>query len=307
MKIGVLYGGWSREREVSVRSGKNVADALRKKGYDIVEIDVDRNLPFALKEKGVEFAFIMLHGSPGEDGIIQGLLETMGIKYTGSGVKASACAIDKLTSKKIFLASGINTPRFLVPEGNLHSFVKTIPRRLGFPVIVKPRFEGSSIGIKIVKSVDNLFSAIENTQKEFGAAIIEEFIEGIDITVGIVGDYALPVLELVPQNEFYDYEAKYTKGKTEFIIPARLNDTTTKIVKDLALKTYYALECADFGRVDMRIRGNEPYVFELNTIPGMTEISDLPAQAKAEGISYEDLVEKILLISMKRWNVSPTG
>lgn len=304
MKIGVLYGGWSREREVSIRSGKNVASALKKKGYDIVEIDVDRNLPFVLKEKKVEFAFIMLHGSPGEDGIIQGLLETMGIGYTGSGVKASACAIDKLISKKIFLTSGINTPRFLVPEGNLHSFIKTVPRRLGFPVVVKPRFEGSSIGIKIVKSVDNLFSVIENTQKKFGAAIVEEFIEGIDITVGIIGDYVLPVLELVSENEFYDYEAKYTKGKTEFIIPARLNDNTTKIVKDLALKTYKAIECADFGRVDMRIRENEPYVFEINTIPGMTEISDLPAQAKAEDISYEDLVEKILLISMRRQNIS---
>jgi len=307
MKIGVLYGGWSREREVSIRSGKNVASALRKKGYDIVEIDVDRNLPFILKEKGVEFAFIMLHGSPGEDGIIQGLLETMGIGYTGSGVKASACAIDKFISKKIFLTSGINTPRFLVPEGNLHSFVKTVPRRLGFPVVVKPRFEGSSIGIKIVKSVDNLFSIIENTQKEFGAVIIEEFIEGLDITVGIIGEYVLPVLELVSENEFYDYEAKYTKGKTEFIIPARLNDNTTKIVQDLALKTYQAIECADFARVDMRIREDEPYVFEVNTSPGMTEISDLPAQAKAEGSSYEDLVEKILLNSMNRQNISIKG
>lgn len=305
MKIGVLYGGWSREREVSIRSGKNVASALRRRGYDIVEIDVDRNLPFVLKEKGVEFAFIMLHGSPGEDGIIQGLLETMGIGYTGSGVKASACAIDKLTSKKIFLASGINTPRFLIPEGNLQKFVKTVPRRLGFPVVVKPRFEGSSIGVKIVKSIDKLFSIIKNTQEEFGAVFVEEFIEGMDITVGIIGDYVLPVLELVPKNEFYDYESKYTKGKTEFIIPARLDDNTTKIVKDLALKTFKALECSDFARVDMRIRENEPYVFEINTIPGMTEISDLPAQAKAENISYEDLVEKILLISMKRWNIPP--
>jgi len=308
MKIGVLYGGWSREKEVSIRSGKNVASALRKKGYDVVEIDVDRDLPIKLKDNKVEFAYIMLHGSPGEDGTIQGLLEIMGIGYTGSGVKASACAIDKITSKKIFLASGVNTPRFLVPEGNLQKFTQTIPRKLGFPVVVKPRFEGSSIGISIIKSPDKLLPTIKETMDKFGDVLLEEYIEGKDITVGIVGDRALPILELVPKNEFYDYEAKYTKGKTEFIIPARLDDDLTKIVKPLALKAYNAIECADFGRVDMRVRENEPYVLEVNTIPGMTEISDLPAQAKADGISYEDLVEKILLMSIKRWeNKVPKG
>ncbi len=301
MKIGVLYGGWSREREVSIRSGKNVADALRKKGYDVVEIDVNRNLPVVLKEKAIEFAYIMLHGSPGEDGTIQGLLEIMRIGYTGSGVKASACAIDKITTKKIFLASGVNTPRFLIPEENLQKFAQTIPRKLGFPIVVKPRYEGSSIGVNIIKAPDKLLSTIKETMDKFGDVLLEEYIEGKDITVSIVGNRALPILELVPKNEFYDYEAKYTKGKTEFIIPARLDDNLTKIVKNLALKAYNAIECADFGRVDMRLRENEPYVLEVNTIPGMTEISDLPAQAKADGIPYEDLVEKILQISMERW------
>ena len=294
MRVGVLYGGWSSERDISLVSGRNVADALKRRGYDVVLIDVQRDFPERVKEYNIDVAFIMLHGTPGEDGIIQGVLEFMQIPYTGSGVLASALAMDKVLSKKVFISSGIPTPDFIYPA------TEKLPSNWDFPVVVKPRAEGSSVGVSIVDSPDGLPYAIALASK-YGEVFIEEYIDGMIATCGILGDEALPVLELVPvRRRFYDYKAKYTEGETEFIVPARLSHEVTQKTQKIALKAHQVLGCRHFSRVDMVIKdGKEPYVLEVNTVPGMTPLSDLPKEAEAAGISYDELVERILLMGIK--------
>ncbi|MCK4421450.1 D-alanine--D-alanine ligase [candidate division WOR-3 bacterium] len=292
MKIGVLYGGWSAEREISILSGKKVASALKNRGYDVIEIDVGRDIPQVLKKNPIDIAYIMLHGKPGEDGIIQGLLETMDIPYTGSGVLASALSINKVFAKKILLSSGIPTPPFRYPVS-----ANIVPMDL--PYLIKPVLEGSSVGITIVRDKDEHYKAVQRAN-EYGDSFAEKYIGGREVTVGILGDMALPILELIPKNEFYDFEAKYTQGMTEFIIPARLDDEMTKKVKNIALKAHSALGCRDFSRVDFMLEGEDIYVIEINTIPGMTDLSDLPAEAKEIGIEYDELVEEILKLALER-------
>ncbi|RKZ20449.1 D-alanine--D-alanine ligase [bacterium] len=303
MKVCVVYGGWSREREVSIRSGKNVASALRRLGYEVYEVDMQRDIALKLHEINPDIVFPLLHGRPGEDGTFQGMLEIMGIPYVGSGVLASALAMDKIYSKKIFLASGVNTPFHVVPGPDLMKEAEEIPKRLGMPVVVKPACEGSSIGVKIVKTPEELYPAMVETRRNFGRFYVEEYIQGMTATVAVVGSRALPVLELVPKREFYDYEAKYTKGLTEFIVPARLSPEETRRAQEMALLAHNSLGCQDFSRVDMIIRLGEPYVLEVNTIPGMTDLSDLPAEANAEGKSYDEIVDEILKTAARRWGI----
>lgn len=295
-KIGIIYGGTSSEREVSLRSGKNVNDALISKGYKTVLIDMDENIVENIKKQEIEFAYIILHGSPGEDGTIQGLLELMKIPYTGSGVLGSAIALNKIVSKQLFVANKIPTPPFLIINN-----VMGVPQNVefGFPLIFKPCSEGSSVGVVKIDSEEQMKKELPKLMKKYEYGIIEKYLKGIDITIGVLDDNkevkALPVLELCPHNEFYDYEAKYTEGKTDFIIPARIDDELTQKVQQLAVQAHKVLWCKGVSRVDMLVVNRDIYVLEVNTLPGMTGTSDLPAEAKEIGMKFADLVEKILL------------
>ncbi len=298
-RIAVIWGGPSREREVSFRSAQRVSNALRKRGYEVVEMELSRNLPFQLKEERIDAVFIAVHGKWGEDGKLQGLLEIMGIPYTGSGVLSSALCINKIFSKKVWEREGIPTPEYQeIREETLSEDVRKGIEKLGLPLVVKPVSEGSSLGVKIIKEEKKVLSEVKKIKKEFGDIFMERYIKGKEITVGILGEgknlRALPVLELVPQRNFYDYQAKYTPGFTKFIIPANLSSETYHMTQEIAIKAHKSLCCRGFSRVDILVEEGIPYVHDLNTVPGLTEISDLPAQAEAAGISYESLIEEIL-------------
>jgi D-alanine-D-alanine ligase len=303
--IGVLMGGLSVEREISLRSGGNCLRALRSRGYRTVRIDAVRDVAQRLDETGVEVAFLALHGRYGEDGTIQGLLEMMGIPYTGSGVLASALGMNKIAAKKVVRASGVPTPDYCEigmdrPADSVSAWVET---ELGLPVMVKPLEEGSSLGVSKCKLAADLATCIVQGRAEFGAMFAERFVSGREITAGVLERKGrcetLPILELVPKNEFYDFEAKYTEGMTEFILPARLEPAVEEEAQRLALAAFKAIGCRGYARVDMMVdREGVPWFIELNTLPGMTELSDLPAQARAAGLSYEDLVEIILLTAV---------
>jgi D-alanine-D-alanine ligase len=299
--IGVLMGGLSREREISLISGENCFRALESRGYRVVRIDALRDAPQRLRDNNVEVAFLALHGRYGEDGTIQGLLEVMGIPYTGSGVLASALGMNKISAKKIARSSGVPTPDFCEVDGNepVAEAAARIQATLGLPVMIKPINEGSSLGIVKCKDGAELPEILEKVRSEFGSVFAERFVAGSEITVGVLCREgrltALPVLELVPKREFYDYEAKYTAGLTDFILPARLDAIAHDRAQHLAISAFEAIGCRGFGRVDLIVdAAGTPWFVEVNTLPGMTELSDLPAQAAAAGISYEDLVEAIL-------------
>jgi D-alanine-D-alanine ligase len=305
-KIGVLLGGISGEREVSLRSGENCYRALVSLGYHVVKIDAQRDVALRLVEQGVEVAFLALHGRYGEDGTVQGLLELLGIPYTGSGVLASALAMQKVACKKVAMRSGVLTPDFyeIGDFDPAEAAADAIVERLGLPVIVKPVEGGSSLGVVKCKSVEQLGRAVEEVRSEHGTVFGERFIEGTEITIGVLerpeGVVALPILELVPKNEFYDYEAKYTHGMTEFILPARLAPDVYARAQEMAVTAFRAIYCRGYARVDAMVSGDgTPYFTELNTLPGMTDLSDLPAQAREAGISYEELVETILMTAVR--------
>ncbi|MFH0703121.1 MAG: D-alanine--D-alanine ligase [bacterium] len=297
-KIGVLCGGMSSEREVSLRSGKNCFKALQSLGYKNTElIDVDKNISKILLDKNIEIAYIALHGKYGEDGCIQGLLEVLGIPYTGSGVKASAIAMDKEYTK-IMLKSQ-NIP--VIPSVVIYNISNLEQKKLNlnYPLMIKPLCEGSSIGMSKVNSENELKKAVEIAQNFDSGVMIEEYINGKSMTVGVLDidnkTIATPILEFRTKTEWYDYEAKYTHGMTEFILPSKISDELTKKIQDFAVKTHNAVGAKGMSRVDFILsQDNTIYVLEINTIPGMTDLSDLPAQAKSMGIDYNSLVGIIL-------------
>ena len=301
-RIAVLMGGTSGERAVSLRSGRNVLNALRRQGLEAEGLDpADPDFVERLMRGGFDIAFIALHGRGGEDGTIQGLLEVLGIPYTGSGVLASALAMNKVAAKRIFLSTGVPTPKFATidPGGDIELQCQEAVELLGLPIVVKPTSEGSSLGVTIVRSAEDLPAVVRKTIAEYRDVFLEEFIPGREVTVGVLGTgdgaWALPILELRPKKEFYDYEAKYTRGETEFVIPARVGRRVEKKVKELALKVHRLIGCRGFSRVDLVIKDSRrPYVLEINTLPGLTDMSDLPAEAEAVGISYDELVFRIL-------------
>ncbi len=300
-RIAVLLGGRSGEREVSLRSGAGVLASLCRQGFDAVEIDPGPDLIAQLHEAGAEVVFNVLHGGAGENGAIQGLLEVAGLPYTGCGVLASALTMDKLQTKRIFEAVGVPTPPYVYAHsgGDAAEFAAAAVEQFGLPAVVKPRAEGSSLGVCIPKTEAELTEAVGDLLDRYGECLIDRFIAGTEVTVGVVGvgenTRALPVLELVPRNEFYDYEAKYTKGMTELIAPARISDEETRRSQAVALQAFEALSCVGLGRVDMHIdRDGDCWVHEINSVPGMTETSDLPHAAAAEGVSYDELVLEIL-------------
>ncbi len=296
-KIAVLYGGMSSEREVSLRSGKNCHQALLRLGYKNAElIDVDRNVASTLIEKGINIAYIALHGKYGEDGCIQGLLEVLGIPYTGCGVEASAVCMNKDTTKKVLQSFDIPLIKSVtVVESD---DIKTKISGLSYPFMVKPLSEGSSIGMNKASDFAELEFALKDAFKYSADVMIEEYLTGKSTTVGVLDrdgeTIATPILEFRTKTEWYDYEAKYTEGMTEFILPAELDSETTEMTKKLAIASHKAVGAAGMSRVDFLIVGKTPYVLEINTIPGMTDLSDLPAQSRAMGISYDELVKIIL-------------
>lgn len=303
--IGVLMGGLSGEREISLRSGENCLRALRSRGYRAVRIDAVRDVAQRLDEMRVEVAFLALHGRYGEDGTIQGLLEMMGIPYTGSGVLASALGMNKIATKKVVRSSGVPTPDYceIGMDEPADSAAARVEAELGLPVMLKPLEEGSSLGVSKCKRAADLVSCVVQGRAEFGAVFAERFVCGREITVGVLEREGrrevLPILELVPKNEFYDFEAKYTEGMTDFILPARLEPAVNAEARRLAVAAFEAIGCRGYARVDMMVdEAGLPWFVEVNTLPGMTELSDLPAQARGAGLSYEDLVEIILLTAV---------
>ena len=294
-KIAVLCGGMSSEREISLRSGKNVLAALQRLGYQNAQIvDVSENIMNDLK--GFEYAYNTLHGKFGEDGCIQGVLEILKIPYTGCGVMASAICMNKEYTKKVMSTAGLPliTSVYLLPNEDPVEKVKD----LHFPLMIKPVSEGSSFGMSKVSNNDELIKAVEEARKYNAEILIEEYLVGVAATVGVLEKegkaFATEILELRPKNEWYDYEAKYTKGMTEFILPAELSDEITEKVKRNAVKAFEVCGCSGVSRVDFLIVDNIPYILEINTNPGMTDTSDLPAQAAVCGIDYDMLVEMVL-------------
>ena len=290
-KIGVLMGGLSREREISLRSGRAVLAALRARGYDVVEIDVGRDVPEKLLKEKVEVAFVALHGRYGEDGVIQGLLEIMQIPYTGSGPLASAIGIDKDLTKKLAAGAGIRTPQWKaiskddVGAGSPRRGGGTAP--LPLPVIIKPNREGSTIGMSIVREPREFRPALEEAAQYDDLILIEQFISGTEVTVGIVNGKVLPTLEIVPKGGFYDYASKYTKGMTEYIIPARISEEARRRVSEVTEKVFSLMKLSGVARVDFIVdKAGEDYFLEVNTIPGMTETSLVPKAAAAAGVSF---------------------
>jgi len=294
-KIGVLLGGSSAEREVSLRSGTAVYNALKGLGYNAVPIDVGADICSVLQKEAIEIAFLVLHGGRGEDGSIQGMLEVLGIPYTGSGVLASALAMDKEASKKAFLYHGVPVPPFAVIDKR--SAGRYGERGLSFslPWVVKPATEGSSIGVSIIKDRNDFTHALEKAFSFGPRALVEKYIEGREVQIGILNDKILGGVEVRPSLEFYSYEAKYTAGLTEYMLPPVLEPGVYKEACSKALAAHMALGCKGATRVDLRTdsEGN-PFVLEVNTIPGMTETSLMPKIAQHAGFDFPGLIEEIL-------------
>jgi D-alanine-D-alanine ligase len=292
-RVGVLLGGLSAEREVSLKSGAAVHRALVERGYDAVAIDAGRDLAVVLERERIEVAFITLHGRYGEDGAVQGLLELMGIPYTGSGVLASALAMDKVFSKQVFAANGLTVAPYRVLRRGQPFDMASLPFAL--PVVVKPSREGSSVGVSIVRDVAQLAVALETAWNYDDDILVEQFIKGREIQVGILDDRALGAIEIVPKNEFYDFEAKYTAGMAEHVMPAPLPEALYDKVLRAGENAHKALGCGCYSRVDFLVTEDEQcYLLEVNTLPGMTELSLLPEIAQGAGFGFGELVERIL-------------
>ncbi len=334
MKIAVLLGGNSAERDVSLASGREIARALASRGHEIVAIDAadGRLLPTAsspsepaavigrtppagalvslaggaltdsleqLSEtRGTEAVFIALHGGAGEDGHLQALLDLIDIAYTGSGPLGSALAMDKLVSKELFRGGGVPTPPWLVAPAE----VSAIEAELGgFPVVVKPSRQGSTVGVSVVHSPKELADAVSQASRYQGPVMIERFIPGRELAVGVLDDAALPVVEIRPQHEIYDYECKYTKGMSQYEVPAPLTPACTARVQELALRAHRLLRLFAYSRVDFRLDASErPWCLEANSLPGMTATSLLPKAAAAAGIAFEELCERIVQMALRR-------
>ncbi len=296
--VAVLMGGWSAERKISLLTGKAVLKALKEEEFRVIGIDLDKKIVENLKKHRIDFVFLALHGPIGEDGKIQGLLELLGIPYTGSGPLASALAMNKIYAKRIFQQQDIPTPpwttidRLQITDYRLQD--------LKYPVVVKPAAQGSAIGVSVVRRKEELSSAIKKARKLDKEVLIEKYIPGKEVTVGILGGETLPIIEIVPKSKFYDYQAKYAPGGSEHIIPARLEKRVAEGIARFALQADRALGCRAYSRVDLRVdRKGQPWVLEINTIPGMTERSLLPDAARAVGISFNKLVLKIIEYSLK--------
>lgn len=290
LRIGVLMGGPSAERDVSLRSGRAIAEALLKKGYNAIPMEVWLPTRNELKSAGIDAAFIALHGTFGEDGGIQTILEGLKIPYTGSKVKASRLGMDKAASRKLFKKAKLSVPDYdLISNG-------TRPKtRFGMPIVVKPSAQGSSVGVSIIDKAEELDSAIKEAFKFGEEVLLEEFIHGKELTVGILDDRPLPVIQVVPKRRYYDEVAKYTAGMTEYLCPAPISEEEAALAQDAGVRAHNAIGCRSFSRVDMILNAEGGIVvLEVNTIPGMTQLSLLPKAAKAAGMDFAGLCERML-------------
>ena len=295
-RVGVLYGGSSAEREVSLQSGQAVVAALQQAGVDVVALELDDQPLPAIQAAGIDRAFIALHGQGGEDGTMQALLEFLNIPYTGSGVQASALAMDKLKSKYIFAALGISTPKFALL--NSGSQWQQVLQQLGGKVIVKPAHEGSSIGMSKAYTAAELQKAYEQAAQFDAVVFAEQLIEGAEYTVAVLGNESLPAIKLETDNEFYDYDAKYISDETRYLCPCGLSEQDERELAQLTLASFNALDCKGckgWGRVDfMADENGQFYVLEVNTVPGMTSHSLVPMAAKAQGVSFSELCLQVV-------------
>ena len=290
--VALLMGGPGKERPVSLNSGAAVAKALRSLGADVQEIDVS-GPDFSIPEK-TELVFNMIHGTFGEDGELQSILDQLGVPYTGEGEVGSRLAFDKIASKRKFDEAGVPNAKWeILTAGQTTS--------LPLPLVAKPPREGSSVGVHIVQKSEDLAAALEDCFSRDSEVLIEEFIRGRELTVGIVGGEALPVVEILPKVDFYSYENKYTKGNSDYFCPARLDESTTRAVQSAALAAHRSLGLEIYSRVDVLLDSeNKPFVLEVNTIPGMTETSLLPKAAAVAGIDFASLCEEIAGLSLSR-------
>ena len=292
-KVAVLFGGKSAEREVSLKSGAAVLAALQRSGVDAHAFDPAALNLQALRDEGYDRAFIALHGRFGEDGTVQGALELLGIPYTGSGVLASALGMDKWRTKLVWQAAQLPVPKYALLDA--HSDWAGVAQQLGLPLFVKPANEGSSVGISKVKAVGGLHKAYREAARHDPLVIAESFIGGGEYTVAILGDQALPVIKIEPANEFYDYEAKYLRDDTRYLCPCGLDAAQEAEMQRLAKQAFALIGGQGWGRVDFLIdEAGKPYLLEVNTSPGMTDHSLVPMAARQAGISFEQLVVKVL-------------
>jgi D-alanine-D-alanine ligase len=307
VRIGVLMGGRSSERDISLKTGQAVYQALIRRGYDAVAIDVTDHLHRELEKYKVAMAFLALHGPGGEDGAVQGFLETVGIPYTGSGVRASAVGMHKAVTKTLLAAHGIPLPSgTIVRAGDRPSVAKTLKKaKLKLPIVIKPVSQGSTIGVTIVRRAGQWKEALDLAHRYDPEAMVESYIPGHEAAVSVLrtaeGPTVLPAIEIVAPDGFYDFSAKYEKGKSRYLCPAPFPLKVVRHISELAKRTYEVLGCEGAARVDFRItpRGR-PYVLEINTAPGMTETSLLPLAAAQAGMTYDDLVEQILQSALDR-------
>jgi D-alanine-D-alanine ligase len=287
LTIGVLMGGMSSERPISLKSGRAVAEALRSKGYTVVEIDVGPDTPAKLIAQKIDVAWLALHGSFGEDGCIQGLLEIMRIPYTGSGVRASAIAMDKIATKRLLRGTAVCLPGDTVWQRD-----EPIPKGLRFPVVTKTPNGGSTIGIHVCTDADALETALQDCARFEDVVLLEQFIAGREITVAVVDGTALPVVEIRPLSGHFDFEAKYTQGQTEYLVPAPIEPVIAATASEHAKVAFQSLGLSGIARADFIVDdAGTPWFLEINTIPGMTATSLTPMAAAATGINFEDLVE----------------
>ncbi|MBB6452181.1 D-alanine-D-alanine ligase [Salirhabdus euzebyi] len=309
MKVVVLYGGISGEREVSLSTGKGVINALQKKGHDVIGIDFHPDKIKELTELDADIVFIGLHGKFGEDGRIQGLLDMLNMPYVGSGVLASALAMDKSKAKQIFEQNGIPVAKgktyYRDKLKDIASLKEEITESFPLPFVIKPNQEGSTLGLHIVNELEKLEEAIYQAFEHDQAILLEEYVKGKELTVAVWGqkgqESAFPVIEIVPKNEYYDYESKYTEGGSDHIIPANIDETVTSLIQQYAVKAHQLLGCETYSRVDFILNElGEPIILEVNTLPGMTPTSLFPDAAKAVGISYEEMIEKFIKISLQQ-------
>ncbi len=327
MKVILLAGGASPEREISLRSAKSIYKALIELNHEVWLVDpaLGKNQPETVDDffntelnkekmsvenyldsfsldvfKKVDLVFIILHGKWGEDGTVQSILDLMKIKYTGSGVLGSAICIDKYISKMIVRNFGVSTPKGIILSKHEKVSYEKIQTEIGLPCIFKPNDQGSTIGFSIVNDESHLEYAFNEAIKYSDSILIEEYIQGREITVSILEDKALPIVEVKPKHQLYDYECKYTKGMTEYFCPANIDPDLTNLIQEKALTAFKACKCEVFGRVDFILdKNNIPYFLEINTLPGMTDLSLVPMAARAAGISFNELVQKIIDLSLK--------
>ncbi len=308
-RVALIYGGRSAEREISLFTGRQVSSALVEKGFQVTPLDLDDKTVTALAEARPDVVFIALHGKYGEDGCLQGLLDILGLPYVGSGVLASALAMNKAISKRLFRLEGLLCPKDVLVSSHalrkegLQGVIGQITKGLDYPMVIKPNKQGSTIGLTVVRSSEDLESAVLNAFKYDDEVLVEEYISGTDITVGVLGNeepQALPVIEIRSVTGLYDYEAKYTPGMSEHIIPAQIGAHAYEAAQESALKAHKALGCRGISRSDLIVTpGDEVYILELNTIPGMTRTSLIPDAAKAAGMEFPDLVAFLVELALE--------